>query len=83
MTTNSYNSWRNAMTKKIGLITGGSRGLGKSTALAMAAQGVDVILTYHSKKAEAEAVVAEIAAMGRKAVETVKELFNKTVIYYI
>jgi hypothetical protein len=49
----------------------------------MAAQGVDVILTYHSKKAEAEAVVAEIAAMGRKAVETVKELFNKTVIYYI
>lgn len=56
------------MTQKIGLITGGSRGLGKSTALAMAAQGVAVILTYHSKKAEAEAVVAEIAAMGRKAV---------------
>lgn len=56
------------MTQKIGLITGGSRGLGKSTALAMAAQGIDVILTYHSKKAEAEAVVAEIAAMGRKAV---------------
>jgi NAD(P)-dependent dehydrogenase (short-subunit alcohol dehydrogenase family) len=68
MITNSYNFWRNAMTQKIGLITGGSRGLGKSTALAMAAQGVDVILTYHSKKAEAEAVVAEIAAMGRKAV---------------
>ncbi len=55
------------MTQKIGVITGGSRGLGKSTALAMAAQGVDVILTYHSQKDSAEAVVAEIIAMGRKA----------------
>lgn len=56
------------MTQKIGLVTGGSRGLGKSTALAMAAQGIDVILTYHSQKDSAEAVVAEIVAMGRKAV---------------
>lgn len=56
------------MTQKIGIVTGGSRGLGKSTALAMAAQGVDVILTYHSQKDSAEAVVAEIVAMGRKAV---------------
>ena len=55
------------MIQKIGLITGGSRGLGKSTALAMAAQGIDIILTYHSKKAEAEAVVADILAIGRKA----------------
>jgi NAD(P)-dependent dehydrogenase (short-subunit alcohol dehydrogenase family) len=53
--------------QKIGVITGGSRGLGKNTALAMAAQGVDVILTYHSQKDSAEAVVAEIVAMGRKA----------------
>lgn len=56
------------MSSKIGLITGASRGLGKSTALAMAKQGVDVILTYHSQKAAADSVVAEIVAMGRKAV---------------
>jgi NAD(P)-dependent dehydrogenase (short-subunit alcohol dehydrogenase family) len=56
------------MTQKIGLVTGGSRGLGKSTALAMAAQGIDVILTYHSQKTAADAVVAEIVAKGRKAV---------------
>jgi len=56
------------MTLKIGLITGASRGLGKSTALAMAKQGIDVVLTYHSQKEAAEAVVAEIVAMGRKAV---------------
>lgn len=53
---------------KIALITGGSRGLGKNTALAMAKQGIDVVLTYHSKQAAAQEVVEEIAALGRKAV---------------
>ncbi|MDZ4679417.1 MAG: SDR family oxidoreductase [Saprospiraceae bacterium] len=52
---------------KIALITGGSRGLGKSMALHLAASGRDVVITYHSKKEEAEAVVAEIQEMGRKA----------------
>ena len=56
------------MSNKIAIITGGSRGLGKSAALKLAQQGVDVILTYHSRQAEAEAVVHEIAALGRKAV---------------
>lgn len=56
------------MTKQIGVITGGSRGLGKSTALAMAKQGLDVILTYHRQQAAANEVVAEIVAMGSKAV---------------
>ncbi|WP_128548039.1 SDR family NAD(P)-dependent oxidoreductase [Larkinella soli] len=53
---------------KIALITGGSRGLGKNMALQLAAKGVDVILTYRTKKEEAEAVVAEIEQTGRKAV---------------
>ncbi|MES2049295.1 MAG: SDR family oxidoreductase [Pseudomonadota bacterium] len=56
------------MKQKIALITGGSRGLGKSAALNLAAQGVDIILTYHSKRLEAELVVAEIQAMGRHAI---------------
>lgn len=53
---------------KIALITGGSRGLGKNTALAMAKQGMDVVLTYQSKQAAAQAVVDEIVALGRKTV---------------
>ncbi len=53
---------------KINLITGGSRGLGRSMALHLADKGQDSIITYHSKKAEAEAVVKEIAAKGRQAV---------------
>ena len=64
------------MSQKIGVITGGSRGLGKSTALAMAAQGIDVILTYHSQKAAAEAVIAEIVAMKRKAVALQLDVAN-------
>lgn len=52
---------------KIAVVTGGSRGLGKNTVLALAKQGVDVVLTYNSKQAEAEAVVAEVRALGAKA----------------
>jgi NAD(P)-dependent dehydrogenase (short-subunit alcohol dehydrogenase family) len=57
-----------SMTSKIALITGGSRGLGKNTALAMAKQGMDVVLTYQSKQGAAQEVVNEITALGRKAV---------------
>jgi NAD(P)-dependent dehydrogenase (short-subunit alcohol dehydrogenase family) len=52
----------------IAIVTGGSRGLGKSTALHLAAQGVDVILTYRSQAAEAQAVVSQIETLGRRAV---------------
>jgi NAD(P)-dependent dehydrogenase (short-subunit alcohol dehydrogenase family) len=54
-------------TSTITLITGGSRGLGRDTALAVARTGGDVLLTYRSNAEEARAVVAEIQALGRKA----------------
>ncbi|MBD2716465.1 SDR family oxidoreductase [Microvirga sp. STR05] len=54
-------------TTKIALVTGGSRGLGKNMAQHLAQKGLDIMLTYHSKKDEAEAVVAELQALGRKA----------------
>jgi NAD(P)-dependent dehydrogenase (short-subunit alcohol dehydrogenase family) len=53
---------------KIAIITGGSRGLGKSSALKLAQQGTDVILTYRSKQEEANQVVRQIEELGRKAV---------------
>lgn len=53
---------------RITLITGASRGLGRNTALSVARMGGDVILTFRSNAAEAEAVVAQIVALGRKAV---------------
>lgn len=52
----------------ITLITGGSRGLGRNTALSVARSGGDVIITYRSQADEARATVAAIQALGRKAV---------------
>lgn len=52
---------------KIALITGGSRGLGKNAALKIAAKGIDVIITYQSKKEDAEKTVEEIEKLGVKA----------------
>ena len=52
----------------ISLVTGGSRGLGRNTAISIARHGGDVILTYRHGSDAAQAVVAEIEALGRKAV---------------
>lgn len=52
----------------ISLVTGASRGLGRNTALSIASRGGDVIVTYRSGASEAQGVVADIEALGRKAV---------------
>jgi NAD(P)-dependent dehydrogenase (short-subunit alcohol dehydrogenase family) len=54
--------------RKIAIVTGSSRGLGKSTALHLAKQGVNIIVTYHSNAEEAANVVAQIEALGAKAI---------------
>lgn len=55
-------------TSKIALVTGGSRGLGENTAIALAKKGHDIIITYNSQQSKADAVVKQIEATGRKAV---------------
>lgn len=55
------------MAGKIALVTGGSRGLGKDSALQLAKKGFDVILTYQTKKEWADEVVKEIESSGQKA----------------
>jgi NAD(P)-dependent dehydrogenase (short-subunit alcohol dehydrogenase family) len=52
----------------IALVTGGSRGLGRSAAVNLARRGVDVILTWKANEAEAQSAVREIEALGRRAV---------------
>ena len=67
MSTASTTSAAPAATR-IALITGGSRGLGRNAALHLARDGVDIVLTYRSRADEAQAVVQQIEAMGRRAV---------------
>lgn len=55
------------MTSKIALVTGGSRGLGKDSAIQLAKKGFHIILTYQTKREFADEVVKEIENMGQKA----------------
>jgi NAD(P)-dependent dehydrogenase (short-subunit alcohol dehydrogenase family) len=57
----------NTETNHIALITGANRGIGRSAAVHLAQDGVDVIVTYRSHAKEAEDVVSEITALGRRA----------------
>lgn len=49
------------------LVTGASRGVGAATALALAEQGCDVALNYHSSADKAEQVAERIRVLGRRA----------------
>ncbi len=53
---------------QVAVVTGAAKRIGRSIALAFARDGADVVINYESSKSEADAVVAEIVAMGRRAV---------------
>jgi 3-oxoacyl-[acyl-carrier protein] reductase len=58
----------NEFSNRVVLVTGGSRGIGRATALRMAREGADVGLSYVSRAKEAHATVEAIRALGRRAV---------------
>ncbi len=58
----------NDLTNKIALVTGGSRGIGKAIAIALAQAGADVAVNYRSRQEEADETCAEIQKSGRRAI---------------
>lgn len=62
------------------LVTGGSRGIGRATALMFARAGADVGVTFHTRTADAEAVSREIRAMGRRAFHSGGDLADPKVV---
>jgi NAD(P)-dependent dehydrogenase (short-subunit alcohol dehydrogenase family) len=62
---------------KKAIITGGNRGIGKAIALAYAAEGASVVISYCSHREEAESVVRDICAMGGKALAIQADISNR------
>jgi NAD(P)-dependent dehydrogenase (short-subunit alcohol dehydrogenase family) len=56
-----------ALKGKIALITGGNRNIGRESALALAAKGADIVITYREQKDSAAKTVADLTALGVKA----------------
>ncbi len=56
------------LAEKVALVTGGSRGIGRAIALELARRGADVAVNYVHHAEAAQQVVAEITALGRRAV---------------
>ena len=56
----------NEFTDRVVLVTGGSRGIGRATALRLALDGADIVLSYASRVKDAEETAAAIRALGRR-----------------
>ena len=56
-----------SLTGRVALVTGGSRGIGRAISLALARDGADIAVNYRKDLDSADATVAEIQALGRKA----------------
>jgi 3-oxoacyl-[acyl-carrier protein] reductase len=54
------------LTNKIGLVTGGSRGIGREVSIALAKAGLDIAVNYRSRKDEAEVTCRSIIDLGRR-----------------
>jgi NAD(P)-dependent dehydrogenase (short-subunit alcohol dehydrogenase family) len=68
---------RSPFAGKVALVTGAAKRIGRSVALRLASEGADVVVNYRSSKAQAEEVVAQISATGRRAMAIQADVANR------
>ncbi|WP_299269493.1 SDR family oxidoreductase [uncultured Psychrosphaera sp.] len=66
-----------SMKGKVAIIAGGGRDIGRACAIDLAEKGANIVLTYHSSKETAQSAVAEIEALGCKAIAIKADLTLK------
>lgn len=64
--------------KKVSLVTGSSRGIGRAIALELARHGSDVVINYRKREEEARKVAEEIEKLGRRALVVQADVSDKT-----
>lgn len=68
------------LTNKVALVTGSSRGIGRSIALASARSGADIVITYNKQADSAESVVAEVRKLGRVALSLQADVSSRVMV---
>ena len=69
------------LTGRIALVTGASRGIGRTVAIALAQAGADVAINYLERATEAIDVVETIHALGRRAIAVPADLSHSDAVY--
>jgi glucose 1-dehydrogenase len=70
----------NCLDGKVAVVTGGSRGIGRATAISLAQAGADVAINFYQALAEAEQVAAAVRAQGRRALLVQGDVADQTMI---